>query len=27
VCTDNGYMDPNYYQVKAVRVPYSLIGL
>jgi len=27
VCTDNGYQDPNYYQVKGVRVPYSLIGL
>ncbi|QXV65255.1 RICIN domain-containing protein [Mucilaginibacter sp. 21P] len=27
VCTNNGYMDPNFYQVKGVRVPYSLIGL
>lgn len=26
-CTDNGNMDPNFYQVKGVRVPYSLVGL
>lgn len=25
-CT-NGYLDPNYYQVKGVRIPYSVIGL
>ncbi len=25
-CT-NGYLDPNYYQVKAIRVPYARIGL
>jgi hypothetical protein len=25
-CT-NGYLDPNYYQVKGVRIPYALIGL